>query len=333
MQKNIFYYPYDSGVNKYAERVRSILSGFSTVMPLNIKEELYFFLTFKKKRGGVAIINWIENMIITPKRRKISLLGVLKLIVSLLVLKYRFDKVIYIQHNLYPHDTFESHIKIAKWIIEKISLLVDVVVVHSPLFQDKIYIPHPLYEYPLKEINIKSDLIVHKDSYLIFGRIEKYKKIEEIIISFPPSKKLIIAGFCNDKKYEKELNEILSNKENITFIPRYLTDEEASLLFMSCKALIIGHADQDMIVSGSFFYSLTQQLPVLAIKTPFLEWVQSESKSDILLTFNNIISMMEFIESQKSGFDKKIGFDKNTIDELNSEFGDDYISKIIKTII
>ncbi|WP_277458916.1 hypothetical protein [Klebsiella pneumoniae] len=43
MQKNIFYYPYDSGVNKYAERVRSILSGFSTVMPLNIKEELYFF--------------------------------------------------------------------------------------------------------------------------------------------------------------------------------------------------------------------------------------------------------------------------------------------------
>ncbi|HCF8580064.1 TPA: hypothetical protein NIW01_005387, partial [Klebsiella pneumoniae] len=106
MQKNIFYYPYDSGVNKYAERVRSILSGFSTVMPLNIKEELYFFLTFKKKRGGVAIVNWIENMIITPKRRKISLLGVLKLIVSLLVLKYRFDKVIYIQHNLYPHDTF-----------------------------------------------------------------------------------------------------------------------------------------------------------------------------------------------------------------------------------
>lgn len=72
---------------------------------------------------------------------------------------------------------------------------------------------------------------------------------------------------------------------------------------------------------------------MLAIKTPFLEWVQSESKSDILLTFNNIISMMGFIENQKSVFDKKIGFDKNTIDELNSLFGDDYISKIIKTII
>jgi hypothetical protein len=79
-------------------------------------------------------------------------LGVLKLIVSLLVLKYRFDKVIYIQHNLYPHDTFESHIKITKWIIEKISLLVDVVVVHSPLFQDKIYIPHPYMNIHLKKL-------------------------------------------------------------------------------------------------------------------------------------------------------------------------------------
>ncbi|HAI6833693.1 TPA: hypothetical protein ACRUOG_004294 [Escherichia coli] len=333
MKKNVFYYPYDSGVNKYSERIRLILSGFSKVMPLNIKEELYFFLTLKKKRRGVAIVNWIENMIITDKSRKISPLGVLKLIISLLVLKYRFDKVIYIQHNLYPHDTFHSHIKIAKWIIEKISLLVHVVAVHSPLFQEKIYIPHPLYEYPLKEINTKNDLTEHKDSYLIFGRIEKYKKIEEIITCFPSSKKLIIAGFCSDKKYEKELNEILVNKENITFIPRYLTDEEASLLFMSCTALIIGHADQDMIVSGSFFYSLTKQLPVLAIKTPFLEWVQFESKSDILLTFNNIISMMGFIENQKSVFDKKIGFDKNTIDELNSLFGDDYISKIIKTIV
>ncbi|STW16837.1 Uncharacterised protein [Klebsiella pneumoniae] len=188
MKKNVFYYPYDSGVNKYAERIRLILSGFSKVMPLNIKEELYFFLTFKKKRGGVAIVNWIENMIITDKSRKISPLGVLKLIISLLVLKYRFDKVIYIQHNLYPHDTFHSHIKIAKWIIEKISLLVHVVAVHSPLFQEKIYIPHPLYEYPLKEINTKNDLTEHNDSYLIFGRIEKYKKIEEIITSFPSSK-------------------------------------------------------------------------------------------------------------------------------------------------
>lgn len=52
MKKNVFYYPYDSGVNKYAERIRLILSGFSKVMPLNIKEELYFFLTFKKKKRG-----------------------------------------------------------------------------------------------------------------------------------------------------------------------------------------------------------------------------------------------------------------------------------------
>jgi hypothetical protein len=42
------------------------------------------------------------------------------------------------------------------------------------------------------------------------------------------------------------------------------------LYYLCRKALIIGHTDQDMIVSGSFF-SLTQQLPVLAIKTPFLD--------------------------------------------------------------
>lgn len=55
MKKNVFYYPYDSGVNKYAEIIRLILSGFSKVMPLNIKEELYFFLTFKKKEGGLQL--------------------------------------------------------------------------------------------------------------------------------------------------------------------------------------------------------------------------------------------------------------------------------------
>lgn len=333
MKLSISYYPFNSGVNRYSERMREVLGGFSDVTPLELKQEIIYFLKFKKKKGSIAIINWVENMIISSLSGRLKPLGVIKLFFLLFVLKVRYDRVIYVQHNVYPHDTFHTDINRVKWFIEKISLFVDVTVVHSPLFNNKKYIPHPLYDSPLEGVEYKEDRQIEALPYLVFGRIEKYKKIDEIIGIFPDNKKLIIAGSCSDEKYADMLSAMVSTKPNITLLSTYLSDEDVKALFSSCSAIIIGHSDPDMIVSGSFFFSLTEQLPILAINSPFLSWVESKLEGDVVKTFSELSLMMDFIKCTDSSFCFGQGFKPETIRNINILFGDETISDAMKEIV
>lgn len=69
---------------------------------------------------------------------------------------------------------------------------------------------------------------------------------------FPKNKRLLIAGFCEDKEYRDELTRLISGNSNVQLISKFLTDDEARKLVRSANAMIISHADDDMIVSGSF---------------------------------------------------------------------------------
>lgn len=330
MKHHFFYFPFSSGVNKYSERIRTILGTIADVSPLSLQEECVNLLKLKRRKRGIAVVNWIENILINSNDGSFSIYGLFKLLLAIVALKIRFDKVIYVQHNLYPHDTKKSDIKRVQWCIDQLTKFVDLTAVHSPHLRDKVYIPHPLYRSPM--VSLPADNIINGDdaSYLIFGRIERYKKIESVIQYFPSNKKLIIAGACSDSDYVQHLTQLVADKPNITLIARFLSDEEVEEIISACTAIIISHADPDMIVSGSFFYAITEQLPVLAIASPFLAWAESQLGQDIIKTFVSIESMISFIQQTHKEHFIMRGFKMEKIQIINEMFGDEKISKEFK---
>lgn len=330
MKPRIFYFPFSSGVNKYSERIRAILGTIADVSPLLLKDECINFLKFKKRMKGIAVINWVENMLISNHDGSFSITGLLKLSFAILVLKVRFEKVIYIQHNLYPHNSKDSDIIKIKWAINILTKVVDVTATHSPHLKNKIYVPHPLYHSPMITQVDYHHLVSEDAPYLIFGRIERYKKIESVIDLFPENKRLVIAGSCSDQEYLKYLTELIKNKPNIQIIARFLTDEEVDKIIASCSALIISHADPDMIVSGSFFYSITKQLPVIAIGSPFLQWAASELGHDVLRVFSDLENMISYIDKEEVS---RFVFTEEIISKINLLFGDDTIANYFRRLL
>ena len=126
-----------------------------------------------------------------------ALLSVCQVFIKLVLLKAKFKKIIFVQHNKYPHNTNIRFIKVATRIVNLIASFSDHVIIHSPVVcgNKYHYIPHPLYIYPIKSTE-DSACSFSNDNYYIFGRVVKYKKYEDVISAFPANKNLIIMGTC-----------------------------------------------------------------------------------------------------------------------------------------
>ncbi|HCN3270896.1 TPA: hypothetical protein LZD73_006215, partial [Klebsiella michiganensis] len=196
-------------------------------------------------------------------------------------------------------------------------------VVHSPVYAKEgyEYIPHPLYRYPLVIDNKKIDNC-DNNKFIIFGRILEYKKFEVIIESFPTEQQLLIVGHCEDYDYLNKIKALILEKKNITILPSYLDDTTAKELIRSTGGLIISHADDDMIVSGSFFYGLTIGIKMFAVSTPFLKWAEAQFGADIIETFPDVESLCKRINKRPI----REHISNGTISDINNFFSDETIA-------
>lgn len=317
MAKKIVYYPFDTGVNMYGQRMKEVLSRLGDVESISYRK--IFKHPFRK--NDLAIVNWVDNQFLNEQGR-VSLIGVLKVYLKLILLRLNCKKIAYVRHNVYPHNSHPDSIRILTWMTDKLSRFFDMTFVHSPVFSHsgEKYIPHPLYQYPLA-IDGSSAIKRDDDLYIIFGRVVRYKKIDEVIKFFPNNKKLIIAGFCEDDNYASELNDLIKERSNIQFISRFLTDNEAGHLVSSANAMVISHADDDMIVSGSFFYALSQRISIVCVETPFMRWGEETLSGEIVLTCSSISQMCDIISHRRLAHI----YTDATITKVNDLFSDNHI--------
>ncbi|ELW9393906.1 hypothetical protein SIO57_005736 [Klebsiella pneumoniae] len=321
MTKKIIYVPFNTGVNQYGQRIKEILSSYGEVKHFCYEKELFFLF----KRNDIAIVNWLENQLVNSAGR-FTYFGFIKVILKILFLKMKCKKVFYVRHNIYPHNT---NIESVRHVIRMTNLLTrffNETIVHSPKhpFFNVKYIPHPLYKYPLCSTDCVDEQ-KNKDLYVIFGRIVRYKKIDEVIRLFPNNKSLVIAGACEDDFYLDELKVLAERKDNITILSGFLDNEKARELVISANAMIISHSDEDMIVSGSFFYALSQGVSILCIDTPFMKWAEDTLSKDIVLTFKTIPDMCSVIGMERMPYT----YTNEKIELINNLFGDKHIHEAI----
>lgn len=317
MRKKIIYYPFDTGVNQYGQRMKEVLSRLGDVEKFSYRQ----VLTSPFKKKDLCVINWIDNQFLNEKGR-VSIVGTLKVYLKIALLKIHCKKIAYVRHNVYPHSTHKDSIFTLTQMINRLSRFFDITFVHSPKFLQSVekYIPHPLYQYPLT-VDEHSTIQRDDDLYIIFGRIVRYKKIDEVIKLFPKNKRLLIAGFCEDKEYRDELTRLISGNSNVQLISKFLTDDEARKLVRSANAMIISHADDDMIVSGSFFYALSQRISIICVETPFMRWAEETLSNKVVLTCPSISKMCNVLSQKHSSYI----YNDITISKINDLFSDDRI--------
>ncbi|WP_454778849.1 hypothetical protein [Klebsiella michiganensis] len=325
--KSIYFYPFRTDINSYPLRMQNILSDSFFINDLSFKREAIKLLSFKHFRKDIAIINWLENGFLN-KNGTISYLGTIRVFIILFLLKIRFKKLLYVKHNHYPHNTESKSIKNIKSLMKIIVRFADFAVIHSPTEHNFTYLPHPLYKYPLE---LSPDTISPDfEKYIIFGRIARYKKIEDVIVAFPDNKKLIVAGGCEDKEYLSFLEGLVKDKTNVTIKGCFISDADAAKLIKGCNGLILSHSNEDMIVSGSFFYSLTLGVKVYALQTPFLSWVGENVGNDVIQHFKNLHEMMDTIRNEQKA---TCSYGKESINKINELFSDKLIKESLERIL
>ncbi len=281
----IYYTPFDNTVNAYTNKIKSLLSAYGDVRRIDRKSFITKIL--KLNFDDVIIVNWLENMMI-DKEGKISLIGCLKLLAIFICFRIMFRKFIYIRHNHYPHSCNVECSGKAKKILDFLEKIPHSTLVHSEVESRGLrkYIPHPLYQVvPIKPSN------VNLKKFVIFGNIARYKKIENVIKQFPEGLSLLVIGKCNDEDYLKYLNSLKIDKANIQIISEYISDDKAQEIISSSGGLLITHNDNDMIVSGSFFYAMSIEAKVYALETPFFQWAAKEMGENYVKVFSNLDQM------------------------------------------
>lgn len=294
---------------------------------MSFKREAIKLLSIRHFRKDIAIINWLENGFLN-KNGTVSYLGTIRICMILLLLKIRFKKLLYVKHNHYPHNIESKSINKIKYLMKIIVRFADFAVIHSPTEHNFTYLPHPLYKYPLKLS--PSAISPDFERYIIFGRIARYKKIEDVIVAFPDNKKLIVAGGCEDKGYLSFLEGLIKDKTNITIKGCFISDADAANLIKGCNGLILSHSNEDMIVSGSFFYSLTLGVKVYALQTPFLSWVGENVGNDVIQNFKNLHEMMDTIKNEQEA---NGSYGEESINKINELFSDKLIKETFERLL
>jgi glycosyltransferase involved in cell wall biosynthesis len=151
--------------------------------------------------------------------------------------------------------------------------------------------PHPACVPPTKPAELKT---CDEDFLLFFGSIEKYKNHAGFLKMFDGNgTRLIIAGKGHLDENSKE---IINRNKNITFINRFISDNEMEFLFSSrhCRGNILPYLDatQSGVLAMGYYYGV----PAIVSNDPGLqEFVERgitgfvcESKADYDAAFRSV---------------------------------------------
>lgn len=311
----ILFYPEPDGANQYTSNMVENLeavSGEALSFSPNIKDiVLRPHKTFRYKKYDVAIISWLENNL-RGSGIAMSLFGVMKFFTYIVFFKLAAKKTVYVRHNFYPHDLPEKQTKLAKKIVDVAERLFDKKAAHSGhlINEGYDYIPHPLYQIENKDITpIENDV---EKYYLVFGRVERYKKIHTIIEHWPKNEKLLIVGPASDDEYVTELSSKAEGL-NIDFDIRFVPNQEVDSIMANAKAIILSHAGDEMIVSGSFFHAISYGVSVIASNQPFLSWLKQDIGFSGLKLYSSINEFGALLNDSNTSPKETVLFESETL--------------------
>lgn len=295
----IAYSPFENKSNRYTDNFKKILSNFGEIAEAPSLKKILGNLSFR--RFDVLILNWTDNNFVNARKGTISPFGVIKEFFRIAVYKIISRKTVFVRHNVYPHDAMGKSRDQAVGIIALYEKCFDLCWVHSGHLAEehRYYVPHPLYEVEKAVPVLPEHLHLPEKYFVVFGRIQSYKKIDRLIELLPPDINVLVCGTCPDQEYKARLQSF--NKPNVTILAEFISDELARDLILRSSGMLICHADDDMIVSGSIVFAISLGVPVLAVETPFVTWFRNTVNDRMIVAatdFPDLVKKMQQHQSQ-----------------------------------
>jgi len=277
--KQVFMYPHRSQ-NDFLDLNKKALNKLGyNVQPTDVNFVRYLAT---KPKQGIVILNWVEDRVYGRSYKRV-VQYFFKMIALVIFSKLFAKHVVWIKHNYRPHNSSGS-IKRFKFICGLYSLLKIKPVSLEKYFSSPSLV-HPLYK---PDTELQKDLEIGDQKYtndiLFFGGIKPYKNLDLVLLNWPVSLSLTIAGKCSDPVYTQKLNSIIRERElSITWDNRFLSDSELNELLQSSRFVLLPHSDGTMISSGSFYHAIGEGCNILINESEFGR-VKSEQHAFVHLT-------------------------------------------------
>ena len=327
----IGYVPYTDVNNAYVSRMQEILRRFGSVeqfmRPGQLVRELF---AGRLRRYDVTFFNWVENDFLVKPAGTISAVNVAKVLLKTGIARLMSRRVVFVRHNVYPHTLRAGDEAAAMRLIGWYESFFDVVVTHSgahlqPHYR---YCPHPLYRHSERAAGDARDPApgLPDNYFVMFGRVASYKRIVEAARAFPAERNLLIIGSVTDADYGHAVEAV--GRPNVFYRPGYIDEANAQRLIRGSQGIVLAHAGENTVVSGSFFYAMSLPVPVLAVETPFLSWIQPQVGSDLLALAPDLDGLMELAR----GFKPQIPA-ADAVARLDLAFGDQAIATALRQVL
>lgn len=298
--KSIYLYPPASkgGCNPYCRNYKDSLKNYFIVRDLSNKISKVKTLPLLRYsfNTDVFIFNWIESV----GYLKFGLIQFFFTIISLFVIKCRRKKIIWMFHNIHPHEGENFCSKIMRRIMFYIS---DNIISHSKeatVYARKYakckvdYICHPIPQTLIGEWNKP---LIDCDIF-IWGRITPYKGIVEFLNACKEKlsdKKILILGECKDEKLADKIKNIAVN--NVLFLDRQASFEEIAAYVRNSKFTVFPYVGNSISSSGALLDTLVMRgNPIGPNRAAFKDM----SEDGLCFVYNSYEELLNILHSDYS---------------------------------
>ncbi len=321
------------GSNAYIQRVREIVAPLGKLESFQGRARFRGILQGRAHRVDYLIVSWLDNELISNRSGRASLSGMVRFVQRVALFKLLARKVIFVRHNMYPHSARHSRsAKWVEWLLDRLERLFDAVIVHSGAHRtgagglERRYVPHPLYLRSKTAPSRPASDGLPERYFLAFGRIARYKNLESLMRAFPDDQNLVVCGEMSDREYAALLSRI--RRPNIYFRPGLLSEEDAQAMVNGAQAVVLAHAEPNVLVSGTLFYAMSMRRPVFAVRTPFLNWLAPRVGADVLSLAENVEDLCLLVRTAPCA-----PLSDRSVSLIEKEFGDEAVRSSLAEVM
>lgn len=264
--------------------------------------------------------------------------------ILLLLINKKDTEIIFICHNVLPHDKFPLSEFMVKMVLKK----ADQIIVHSNtdfdkakrLLKDSNVIKSFLAtfeDYNTEYIDRKTactkiNIDSNKKNVLFFGFVREYKGLIYALEAISLLKdeieniNLIIAGDFFDKKdfYLNKIKE-LDIEQNVSIFSEYISDEDVKYYFYASDIVILPYISATQSGIAQMAYGFNK--PVIVTDVGGLPEVVDENKTGYIVKSKDSEALAEAVKKYYENKDK-IDFEANAKEKINEFSWDTYIENI-----
>lgn len=266
----LYLYPFEHN-NGFIARTKAVYAkqGFQ-IEPL---KALFSKDNLSKREKNTVVLNWYEDQ---PFRKGLKgprrVLFIVSFFISILAMRFFSHRIIWLRHNFKPHNLPRETLlfRFTVWLLDKVA--------HQTVTLEPVdtipgqVVRHPLYQADsgLKTVIEQTTGRPRPISYLYFGVIKPYKRLDALLRAWPASESLTIMGKCADEDHTRLLNQIILERNlDVTWHNAFIEQDDLEEAVVSARYVIIPHEDGAMISSGTFYMALSLGANVLCFDSEF----------------------------------------------------------------